>query len=201
MSTLKNHLRLPSPAMAIAVVALVAGLAGSAYAVKKIDAHGLKKNSVKTKKIVDGAVTTSKLADSGATTPKIDAAERSEAFQTNQADQIPLSTAAGPFTDADKVASINVPATTPPNSRFVVTSQVELASAGATDVVHCALRDDGTVVSRGSALIAGSQFSQTVSLTGIVDGGVIDLVCQSGTAGQARSRVIIANRVATATTP
>jgi hypothetical protein len=187
--------------MAIAVVALVAGLAGSAYAVKKIDASGLKKNAVKTKKIVDGAVTTSKLADSAATTPKIDAAERSEAFQTNQAGEIPLSTAAGPFTDADKVASVNVPATTPPNSRFVVTSQVELASGGAADVVHCALRDDGTVVSRGSAAIAGTAFSQTVSLTGIVDGGVIDVVCQSGTAGQARSRVIIANRMATATTP
>jgi hypothetical protein len=202
MSTLKNHLRLPSPAMAIAVVALVAGLAGSAYAVKKIDAHGLKKNSVKTKKIVDGAVTTSKLADSAATTPKIDAAERSEAFQTNQADTIPLSTAAGPFTDADKVASVNVPATTPPNSRFVVTSQADFSSDGGSGVVNCALRDDGVVISRGSAqLLAAAGFQDMVALTGTVDGGVIDLVCQSGTAGQARSRVIIANRVATATTP
>ena len=201
MSMLKNRLRLPSPAMAIAVVALVLGLAGSAWAVKKITAHDLAKNAVKTKKMVDGAVTTAKLGDSSVTTPKLDATERSEAFQTNQADSIPLSTAGGPFTDADRVASVTVPATTPPNSKFVVTSQVELGSAGATDTVHCALRDDGAVVSRGSALIAGSQFSQTVALTGIVDGGVIDLVCQSGTAGQARSRVIIANRVATATTP
>ena len=53
MSTFKNRLRLPSPAMAIAVIALVLGLAGSAYAVKKITAHDLAKNAVKTKKIVD----------------------------------------------------------------------------------------------------------------------------------------------------
>jgi hypothetical protein len=199
MSTVKN--RLPSPAMVVAVIALVVALAGSAYAAKKITAQDLAKNAVKTKKMVDGAVTTAKLGDSSVTTPKLDAAERSEAFQTNQADSIPLSTAGGPFTDADRVASVTVPATTPPNSRFVVTSQVELASGGGGDVVHCALRDDGVVVSRGSATIAGTAFSQTVSLTGIVDGGVIDIVCQSGTAGQARSRVIIANRVATATTP
>ena len=84
MSTFKNRLRLPSPAMAIAVIALVLGLAGSAYAVKKITAQDLAKNAVKTKKMVDGAVTTSKLGDSSVTTPKLDAAERSEAFQTNQ---------------------------------------------------------------------------------------------------------------------
>ena len=201
MSTFKNRLRLPSPAMAIAVIALVLGLAGSAYAVKKITAHDLAKNAVKTKKIVDGAVTTSKLGDSAVTTPKLDAAERAEAFQTNQSDAIPLSTAGGPFTDADRVATLTVPATTPPNSRFVVTSQVNLA-ATAGGIVQCALRDDGAVVSRGSAALAGTaEFSQTVALTGIVDGGVIDLVCQSANAGQARSRVLIANRVATATTP
>jgi hypothetical protein len=202
VSTFKNRLRLPSPAMAIAVIALVLGLAGSAYAVKKITAHDLAKNSVKTKKIVDGAVATSKLGDSSVTTPKLDAAERSEAFQTSQSESIPLSTAGGPFTDADRVATLTVPATTPPNSRFVVTAQVNLASAGGVGIVQCALRDDGTVVSRGSATLPGvTEFSQSIALTGVVDGGAVDLACQSATPGQARSRVLIANRVATATTP
>ena len=144
-------MRLPSPAMAVAVIALVVALAGSAYAAKKITAQDLAKNAVKTKKMVDGAVTTAKLGDSSVTTPKLDAAERSEAFQTNQAEAIPLSTAGGPFTDADRVASLTVPATTPPNSRFVVTSQVELASGGGrtSSTARCAMT--ASCVSRGSA--------------------------------------------------
>jgi hypothetical protein len=53
---------LPSPAMIVAIVALIAALAGSAYAAKKIGSHQLKKNAVTTNKIKDGAVTSSKLA-------------------------------------------------------------------------------------------------------------------------------------------
>jgi hypothetical protein len=53
---------LPSPAMIVAIVALIAALAGSAYAAKKIGSHQLKKNAVTTNKIKDGAVTSGKLA-------------------------------------------------------------------------------------------------------------------------------------------
>jgi hypothetical protein len=197
MSTLKDRLRLPSPAMVVAVIALVAAMGGAAYAVKKIGPEGLKKNSVKTKKIVDKAVTTAKLEDEAVTTVKLDTPERSEAFFTNQADAIPLSTSAAPFSDADRVASLNLA----PNGHYVVTSSVDLAGGGAGTEVQCALRDDGTVVSRGSANAVGTEFSQSIALTGVVDGGTTDLVCQGSTAGQARSRVIVANRVASATTP
>jgi len=202
MDTIKTRLRLPSPAMAVAIVALVVGMAGGAYAAKKIGASGLAKNAVKTKKIADKAVTTAKVADSAVTTPKLDATERSEAFHVNVSDPTPLSTTAGPFVDGDRVASLAVPPTTAGNGRFVVTSQVDLGSDGAAGSVTCALRDDGTVVSRGSATLdAAATFQDTISLTGIVDGGAIDVACQSDTPGKARSRVLIANRVASATTP
>jgi hypothetical protein len=196
MSTLRDRLRLPSPAMAVAVIALVLGMAGAAYAVKKIGPEGLKKNSVKTKKIVDKAVTTQKLEDEAVTTLKLDPPERSEAFYTNQADATPLSTSTTPFADTDRVVSLNLA----PNGHYVLTASVELASAGAGSLVHCALRDDGTVVSRGSASASGTEFSQTIALTGIADGGAVDLVCQSSNPGQARSRVLIATRVGNATT-
>lgn len=66
----RRNLRLPSPAMVVAIVALSVGLAGGAYAagVKlgkgTVSAKALKKNAVTTKKIQDGAVTTPKLAPS-----------------------------------------------------------------------------------------------------------------------------------------
>ncbi|HYU59891.1 MAG TPA: hypothetical protein VEK39_03965 [Solirubrobacterales bacterium] len=197
MNTLKDRLRLPSPAIIVAVIALVAAMGGAAYAVKKIGPEGLKKNAVKTKKIVDKAVTTSKLADEAVTTVKLDTPERSEAFFTNQADATPVSTTAPPFTDADRVASLTLAT----GGHYVVTSSVDLASGGGGAIIQCALRDDGTVISRGSANTAGTEFSQTIALTGVVDGGSIDLVCLSSAAAQARSRVIVANRVASATTP
>lgn len=62
---------LPSPAMIVAIVALVAALAGSAYAAKKIGSHQLKKNAVTTKKISDGAVTSGKLANGAVTSGKL----------------------------------------------------------------------------------------------------------------------------------
>jgi hypothetical protein len=66
----RRNLRLPSPAMVVAIIALSVGLAGGAYAagVKlgkgTVSAKALKKNAVTTKKIQDGAVTTPKLAPS-----------------------------------------------------------------------------------------------------------------------------------------
>jgi hypothetical protein len=52
----------PSPAMIVAIVALIVALGGTAYAAKKIGSKQLKKNAVTTKKIKDGAVTTAKFA-------------------------------------------------------------------------------------------------------------------------------------------
>ena len=56
---MKKRFRLPSPAVVIAIVALLVGLGGGAYAAKKIK---LGKGTVKTKNIKDGAVTEQKIA-------------------------------------------------------------------------------------------------------------------------------------------
>jgi hypothetical protein len=53
----------PSPAMIVAIIALIVALGGTAYAAKKIGSKQLKKNAVTTKKIKNGAVTAPKLAN------------------------------------------------------------------------------------------------------------------------------------------
>jgi hypothetical protein len=61
----------PSPAMVVAVIALIVALGGSAYAAHKIGSKNLKKNAVTTKKIKDGAVTSGKLANGAVTGAKL----------------------------------------------------------------------------------------------------------------------------------
>jgi hypothetical protein len=65
------HVSRPSPAMIVAIVALIAALGGSAYAAKKIGSKQLKKNAVTTKKIKDEAVTSGKLANGAVTAGKL----------------------------------------------------------------------------------------------------------------------------------
>jgi hypothetical protein len=64
----KLHVSRPSPAMIVAIVALIVAMGGSAYAAHKIGSKNLKKNAVTTKKIKDAAVTSTKIAN-GAITP------------------------------------------------------------------------------------------------------------------------------------
>jgi hypothetical protein len=66
--------RSPSPAMAVAFVALLAALSGTAVALpgrNTVDSGDLKKNSVRTSDIRRGAVTSSKLRNSAVTRAKI----------------------------------------------------------------------------------------------------------------------------------
>lgn len=65
------HVSRPSPAMIVAVAALVVALGGSAYAVNKVGTKQLKKNAVSTKKIKDDAVTAAKLANNAVTQAKL----------------------------------------------------------------------------------------------------------------------------------
>jgi hypothetical protein len=68
---MKSRLRRPSPALIISVIALVAALGGTAYAVKKIGTKQIKNgavtkpklhgNSVATGKVINGAITDAKL--------------------------------------------------------------------------------------------------------------------------------------------
>jgi hypothetical protein len=65
------HVSRPSPAMVVAIIALIVALGGSAYAAGKIGSHQLKKNAVSTKKIKDGAVTGAKIANNAITGGKL----------------------------------------------------------------------------------------------------------------------------------
>jgi len=65
--TNKGRRRLPSPAMIVAVLALLIGLSGSALAVNaaknSVTTKSIRNNAVKTKKLANEAVKTKKLAD------------------------------------------------------------------------------------------------------------------------------------------
>jgi hypothetical protein len=73
MSLIK--VRKPSPALVVAILALIVAMAGGAYAVtlpkKSVGPKQLKAGAVKTGKIRDGAVITSKLGDAAVTAPKL----------------------------------------------------------------------------------------------------------------------------------
>ena len=67
--------RKPSPALIVAILALIVAMAGGAYAAalpkNSVGPKQLKKNAVKTGKIVNGAVTSDKIANSAVTSGKI----------------------------------------------------------------------------------------------------------------------------------
>lgn len=76
----KLHLRLPSPAMVVACVALVAALAGTAWAAKKITSKQLANKAVTTKKIKNSAVTEAKIANGAVTSDKLAAGSVPRAY-------------------------------------------------------------------------------------------------------------------------
>ncbi len=74
-----RRLRLPSPAFAIALLALFVSLGGTSYALSRLPANSvgskqLKKNAVTTKKIKNGAVTSGKIQNGAVTAGKINPA-------------------------------------------------------------------------------------------------------------------------------
>ena len=58
---MKPSIKMPSPAMVVALVALFVSLGGSAYAVSKVGTNQIKNNAVTTPKIKNNAVTVAKL--------------------------------------------------------------------------------------------------------------------------------------------
>jgi hypothetical protein len=71
---MKSRKRMPSPAMVIAVIALVAGVAGSAIALpgrNSVDGNDLKRNVVKTKNIKRNAVKRGKIAPNAINSSRI----------------------------------------------------------------------------------------------------------------------------------
>jgi hypothetical protein len=69
MSVLRN--RRPSPALVIAILALMVALGGTAVAAKKLGGSQIKRNAIKAKHIKDGNVTVPKLANGNVTEPKL----------------------------------------------------------------------------------------------------------------------------------
>jgi hypothetical protein len=187
---MKVNLNRPSAALIIASIALVAALAGGAYAASKIQTSDLAKKAVTTKKIAGKAVTSQKLADSAVTSGKLAAGERSEGFVVNTPGATPL-----PALAINTVQTLNLPT----GGTYVVTAAASLGNNAATaNLANCELRDDGVKVTAGNgALPALAVFGETITLTGTSDGGTVTLVCQLDSAGQARDRVITAVRVGT----
>jgi hypothetical protein len=68
---MKTWIKMPSPAMLVALLALFVALGGSAYAVNKVGTNQIKNNAVTTPKIKNNAVTTAKVANGAITTAKV----------------------------------------------------------------------------------------------------------------------------------
>lgn len=71
----KSRRRLPSPALVVAMIALMVALGGSALAVNaaknSVTSKSIKNSAVKTKKLANGSVKETKLADGAVTTAKV----------------------------------------------------------------------------------------------------------------------------------
>ncbi|MBS1894065.1 MAG: hypothetical protein JST59_22425 [Actinobacteria bacterium] len=211
-------LRRPSPAMVVALVALVLSLAGSAFAAVKIGTKSLQNSAVTTKKlknravtaaklaegsvsnaklaegavstskVAEGAITTGKLAEGAVSAQKLAPGERSEGFVTSQLGQ----TALGAGTSTT-IASLNLPA----GGSYVISASAELGNNAATaNVLNCQLRENGTVIAGGAANLAPlAIFSQETALVGASGGGTVTLACEPEKGAQARNRVMTAVRV------
>ncbi len=206
----RPKVRRPSPAMVVALVALILSLAGTAFAAVKIGTKSLKNGAITTKKLknravtgaklaegsvstaklAEGAVTSGKLAEGAVSTQKLTPGERSEGFVTSQGAQIAL--AAGTNTT---IASLNLPA----GGNYVIVASADLGNNAATaNLVGCQLRDEGTLLAGGSANLAPlAVFSQETALTGASGGGTVTLACEPEEGAQTRNRVITAVRVGT----
>jgi hypothetical protein len=170
MTKLAGRIHRPSPALIVAIIALIAALAGGAYAAKKIGTKQLANKSVTTKKLVKS--------------------ERSQGFFTKQGGEISLP----PGADTT-VATLNLPT----GGNYQVTSVTSLGNFASAANVRCQLRDQGVVLTAGDSRlnnIAANQFQNTITLTWFSDGGVVTLTCNPDNAALARDRVIAATRVA-----
>lgn len=168
----------PSASLLVASIALVAALAGGAYAASKVETSDLAKKAVTSKKIAGQAVTTPKLALN----------ERSEGFVTNTPGATPL-----PAGTSTTVATLSLPT----GGSYIVTAAATLGNnAAAPNLANCELRDDGVKVTSGNGTLpALAVFGETITLTAASDGGAVTLACELDNAGQARERVITATRV------
>ncbi len=228
---MRKRIGRPSPAMVVAMTALVVALAGSAYAAVKIGGKNIKPNAIKTSKIKngavtgpklaagavsaanlapgaipansladgsvttakigDGAVTTAKIGDGAVTAAKLDPNERADAF-TSSHGQVSLPTA---------VETTAMQTALPVPGNYVLTVSGEIGNAsGAANFIACSLLDaNDPLASSGSATTNSNTFQDSISLTGISDGGTVRLRCTPDANAQIRNLELNAIRVNTVT--
>ena len=204
--------KIPSPAMIVALLALVVATSGVAYAAGKIGGKDIKAQAIKTSKIKDGAVTDKKLrngavtadklapgavspsviADGSITAAKLEPGERSQAFTASHG-QVSLPSA------TDTVA---IQTSLPVPGNYVMTVSGLIGNAtGAANFVSCQLLDaNNPLATSGTALTGSATFQQTISLTGVSDGGTVRLSCNPNAGAAIKELRLTATRVNTVET-
>ncbi|MFN8149884.1 MAG: hypothetical protein U0R24_01995 [Solirubrobacterales bacterium] len=207
---MRTGLKAPSPGLVMGVIALIVAMSGVAFAAGKIGgkdiesgavkASKIKDGAVKEKKLANGAVTADKigagavgngaLADGAVTTSKLDPSERSEAFT---AKHLQVNLPGGVDTVAIQ--------TTLPTGNFAVTVSGEVGnSSSAVNSIECDLLDANNPLAESlSATTASNTFQDTISLTGVTDGGVVRLSCNPDGGAAIRAMVLTAVRVGSVT--
>ena len=203
---MKTGSRLPSPGLIVGLIALLVAMSGVAFAAGKIGGKDIKSGAIKASRIKDGAVKEKKLAngavtadkiapgavgsgaiaDEAVTTSKLDPSERSEAFASSHS-QVSLPSA----TDTVAIQA------TLPTGNFVMTVSAEIGnSSGAANSVACDLLDaNNPVASSITALTSLNTFQDSISLTGVSDGGIVRLRCNPDAGAAIRNLVLTAVRV------
>ena len=142
-------------------------------------------------KLADRAVTSAKIASSAVGTGQLAAGERSEGFSKTPLGGGGTSLGATEST----VASLSLPA----GGHYLVTAETGIAGAGAVNTAAvCSLRDDGADIAVGGrTALASGQISGSITLTGVSDGGTVNLVCSAAAAATtiSKNQVITATRV------
>lgn len=184
---MKKWFNRPSPSMVVATIALLLAMGGAAFAGSKIGSGKIKPNAIKTAKIKNGAVTSAKLAKGAVTAANLapDAIPAgSEVFSASHSPTVLLPPG------ADTVAI----QTTLPTGNFVFTVTGEFGSASPNDTsIGCTLLDGSNPAAQGRLLTtATGTIQETLSLTGVSDGGAVSLSCNPNPGGIARNLTLTA---------
>jgi len=170
---------------------------GAAIADGAVSGTKIANGAVGGDKIAAGAVGTGNLANGSVTREKLAAGERSEVLQFEETSS--TAELAHPILESGtKIMTATLPA-----GRWVVTADVSLiytieAESSSTNASECFLTDDGTTIGEGASTyrVGLFFFAGSVSMTGVSDGGTINVLCKSFIKNSfGGTRQIIATRV------
>ncbi len=111
---MKASIKMPSPAMLVALLALFVALGGSAYAVNKVGTNQIKNNAVTTAKIRNSAVTTAKISNGAVSAAKLGTGSVTGAKLAPGAVGSTVE-----FTDQSRVEGLDAVITAPPGSSVI----------------------------------------------------------------------------------